>query len=163
MFNLFKKKDGGAKELKAPCSGKVIPITEVKDDVFSSCMLGKGIAVQPADDMTTVVAPVDGEISVTMEGTNHAVGIKVREGFDLLIHIGIDTVSLNGEGFTSSVQMGQKVKAGDKLIVFDKKFVESKNLCPDVILIALDNPELPALDYKTGMDAVGGETVVAAW
>ncbi len=142
-------------------NGEVISVTEVKDDVFSSCMLGKGIAIHPADGV--VVAPVDGEISVTMEGTNHAVGIRIAEGFDLLIHIGLDTVSLNGEGFTSHISMGQKVKAGDKLITFDKALVESKGLCADVILIALDNPALPALDFKTGMTASAGETVVATW
>lgn len=162
MFNIFKKKDI-VKELKAVVNGAVIPITEVKDDVFSSCMLGGGIAIHPADSKSTVVAPVDGEISVVMDGSNHAVGIKIAEGFDILIHIGIDTVSLNGEGFTPFVSMGQKVKAGDKLIEFDKNLVESKGLCADVIVIALDNPELPKLEYQTGMTAVAGETVVATW
>ena len=160
MFGFFKKKSE-PKELKAMVNGEVISVTEVKDDVFSSCMLGKGIAINPTDGV--VVAPVDGEISVTMEGTNHAVGIRIAEGFDLLIHIGLDTVSLNGEGFTSHISMGQKVKAGDKLITFDKALVESKGLCADVILIALDNPALPALDFKTGMTASAGETVVATW
>ena len=160
MFGFFKKKSE-PKELKAMVNGEVISVTEVKDDVFSSCKLGKGIAIHPADGV--VVAPVDGEISVTMEGTNHAVGIRIAEGFDLLIHIGLDTVSLNGEGFTSHISMGQKVKAGDKLITFDKALVESKGLCADVILIALDNPALPALDFKTGMTASAGETVVATW
>ena len=160
MFGFFKKKSE-PKELKAMVNGEVISVTEVKDDVFSSCMLGKGIAIHPTDGV--VVAPVDGEISVTMEGTNHAVGIRIAEGFDLLIHIGLDTVSLNGEGFTSHISMGQKVKAGDKLITFDKALVESKGLCSDVILIALDNPALPALDFKTGMTASAGETVVANW
>lgn len=160
MFGFFKKKSE-PKELKAMVNGEVISVTEVKDDVFSSCMLGKGIAIHPTDGV--VVAPVDGEISVTMEGTNHAVGIRIAEGFDLLIHIGLDTVSLNGEGFTSHISMGQKVKAGDKLITFDKALVESKGLCSDVILIALDNPALPALDFKTGMNASAGETVVATW
>ena len=160
MFGFFKKKSE-PKELKAMVTGEVISVTEVKDDVFSSCMLGKGIAIHPTDGV--VVAPVDGEISVTMEGTNHAVGIRIAEGFDLLIHIGLDTVSLNGEGFTSHISMGQKVKAGDKLITFDKALVESKGLCSDVILIALDNPALPALDFKTGMTASAGETVVATW
>lgn len=160
MFGFFKKKSE-PKELKAMVNGEVISVTEVKDDVFSSCMLGKGIAIHPTDGV--VVAPVDGEISVTMEGTNHAVGIHIAEGFDLLIHIGLDTVSLNGEGFTSHISMGQKVKAGDKLITFDKALVESKGLCADVILIALDNPALPALDFKTGMTASAGETVVATW
>ena len=160
MFGFFKKKSE-PKELKAMVNGEVISVTEVKDDVFSSCMLGKGIAIHPTDGV--VVAPVDGEISVTMEGTNHAVGIRIAEGFDLLIHIGLDPVSLNGEGFTSHISMGQKVKAGDKLITFDKALVESKGLCADVILIALDNPALPALDFKTGMTASAGETVVATW
>lgn len=160
MFGFFKKKNE-PKELKAMVNGEVISVTEVKDDVFSSCMLGKGIAIHPTDGV--VVAPVDGEISVTMEGTNHAVGIRIAEGFDLLIHIGLDTVSLNGEGFTPHISMGQKVKAGDKLITFDKALVESKGLCADVILIALDNPALPALDFKTGMTAAAGETVIATW
>ena len=160
MFGFFKKKSE-PKELKAMVNGEVISVTEVKDDVFSSCMLGKGIAIHPTDGV--VVAPVDGEISVTMEGTNHAVGIRIAEGFDLLIHIGLDTVSLNGEGFASHISRGQKVKAGDKLITFDKALVESKGLCSDVILIALDNPALPALDFKTGMTASAGETVVATW
>lgn len=160
MFSFLKKKDT-ANELKATTNGKVIPITEVNDDVFSSCMLGKGLAIQPTDGV--VIAPADGTISVTMEGTNHAVGINIRDGFDILIHIGIDTVSLNGEGFTAHVKMGDKVKAGDKLVTFDKDLIVSKGLCPDVILIALDNPQLPQLDYKTGMDAVAGETIVATW
>lgn len=161
MFGFLKKKTAAATELKAMVNGEVISVTEVKDDVFSSCMLGKGIAIHPADG--NVVAPIDGEVSVVMEGTNHAVGIKVSEGFDLLIHIGIDTVSLNGEGFTSYIKMGQKVKAGDKLITFDKDLVESKGLCSDVILIALDNPALPALTYNTGITAKAGETAVATW
>lgn len=160
MFSFFKKK-GTVNELKATTNGKVIPITDVKDDVFSSCMLGKGIAIVPADGV--VVAPADGTISVTMEGTNHAVGINLADGFDLLIHIGIDTVSLNGEGFTPHVKMGDTVKAGDKLVTFDKDFVVSKGLCPDVIMIALDNPKLPQIEYQSGIDAAAGETVVATW
>lgn len=160
MFGFLKKKDQ-VRELKAMVSGEVIPVTEVKDDVFSSCMLGNGIAIRPADG--TVVAPCDGEVSVVMEGSNHAVGIKVSEGMDLLIHIGIDTVTLNGEGFAAYVEMGQKVKAGDKLITFDKELVEAKGLCSDVILVALDSPQLPKLEYQTKMTARAGETVVATW
>jgi len=160
MFSFLKKKETAA-ELKAPASGKVIPMTEVGDEVFSSCMLGKGIAVQPKDGK--VVAPVSGTISVTMEGSNHAVGIRVKDDFDLLIHIGIDTVSLNGEGFTSHVKMGDTVTAGTPLITFDKDLIVSKGLCPDVILIVLENPALPAIEYKTGMEATAGETVVATW
>lgn len=160
MFGLFKKKEQ-ARELKAMINGEVIPIAEVEDDVFSSCMLGNGIAVRPSDG--TVVAPCDGEVSVVMEGSNHAVGIKVSEGMDLLIHIGIDTVSLNGEGFAAFVEIGQKVKAGDRLITFDKELVESKGLCSDVILVVLDSPQLPNMEYQANMTAKAGETVVASW
>ena len=160
MFNLFKKKET-ATQLKAPASGKVIPMTEVGDEVFSSCMLGKGIAIQP--DNGIVVSPVSGTVSVTMDDSNHAVGIHISDDFDILIHIGIDTVSLNGEGFTPHVKMGDTVTAGTPLITFDKNLVVAKGLCPDVILIVLENPALPAIEYKSGMQATAGETVVATW
>ena len=145
-------------------SGEVIPVTKVKDDVFSSCMLGNGIAIHPTDKQkVTVVAPADGKITITMEGTNHAVGLRIAEGFDVLIHIGIDTISLNGKGFTSYIKTGQKVKAGEKLIEFDKSLIESRELCSDVILIALDNPELPDVTFESGMQATAGETVIATF
>lgn len=163
MFDFLKRKKQ-PQELKAMVSGEVIPVTKVKDDVFSSCMLGNGIAIHPTDKQkVTVVAPADGKITITMEGTNHAVGLRIAEGFDVLIHIGIDTISLNGKGFTSYIKTGQKVKAGEKLIEFDKSLIESRELCSDVILIALDNPELPDVTFESGMQATVGETVIATF
>ncbi|MCC2165458.1 glucose PTS transporter subunit IIA [Brotaphodocola catenula] len=163
MFDFLKRKKQ-PQELKAMVSGEVIPVTKVKDDVFSSCMLGNGIAIHPTDKQkVTVVAPADGKITITMEGTNHAVGLRIAEGFDVLIHIGIDTISLNGKGFTSYIKTGQKVKAGEKLIEFDKSLIESRELCSDVILIALDNPELPDVTFESGMQATAGETVIATF
>lgn len=163
MFDFLKRKKQ-PQELKAMVSGEVIPVTKVKDDVFSSCMLGNGIAIHPTDKQkVTVVAPADGKITITMEGTNHAVGLRIAEGFDVLIHIGIDTISLNGKGFTSYIKTGQKVKAGEKLIEFDKSLIESHELCSDVILIALDNPELPDVTFESGMQATAGETVIATF
>ena len=96
-----------------------------------------------------------------MEDSKHAVGLKTKYGFDLLIHIGIDTVSLEGQGFESFIKLGQKVKARDKLIQFDKELIESKGLCADVIVIVLDSPDLMPIEYVTGIQAVAGETVVA--
>ena len=161
MFDFLKRKKQ-PQELKAMVSGEVIPVTKVKDDVFSSCMLGNGIAIHPTDKQkVTVVAPADGKITITMEGTNHAVGLRIAEGFDVLIHIGIDTISLNGKGFTSYIKTGQKVKAGEKLIEFDKSLIESRELCSDVILIALDNPELPDVTIDSGMQETAGETVIS--
>lgn len=163
MFDFLKRKKQ-PQELKAMVSGEVIPVTKVKDDVFSSCMLGNGIAIHPTDKQkVTVVAPADGKITITMEGTNHAVGLRIAEGFDVLIHIGIDTISLNGKAFTSYIKTGQKVKAGEKLIEFDKSLIESRELCSDVILIALDNPELPDVTFESGMQATAGETVIATF
>jgi PTS system D-glucosamine-specific IIC component len=147
-------------KLTAPANGWTIPMTEVTDEAFASCMLGDGVAIQPSDGV--VVAPAAGEISVVMEDSNHAIGIKIGEGFQILIHIGIDTVKLNGEGFRCLVKMGDKVKAGQKLIEFDPEFVASKGLCPDVIMIFIVDPALPKLEYLSGMKAVAGKTTIGA-
>lgn len=160
MLGIFKRKEH-VKELRAPIDGQVIPVAEVSDDVFSSRMLGDGIAVHPTS--CTVVSPADGEITVTMDSSNHAVSMKVEDGLDLLIHIGLDTVNLKGEGFTSHISMGQKVKTGDKLITFDKVLLESQGYCTDVIMVVLDNPALPKIEYSTGMTAAAGGTIVATW
>lgn len=167
MFDFLKRKKQ-PRQLTAMISGEVIPVTKVKDDVFSSCMLGNGIAIHPLssggeEEIVTVTAPADGKITITMEGTNHAVGLRIADGFDILIHIGIDTISLNGEGFTSYVKTGQKVTAGEKLLSFSKSVIDSRGLCSDVILIALDNPELPDITFLSGMDASAGETVIATF
>lgn len=147
--------------IMAAASGKVIPMSAVPDDAFSSGVLGNGYAVEPIDGV--VVAPADGEINVFMADTKHAIGIHVAEGFDLLIHIGIDTVSLKGEGFKSYVNIGQKVKAGDRLVEFNKDLVVSKGLCPDVIVIALANPDLPDIEFRTGVNSESGKTTIGTW
>lgn len=142
----------------AAASGEVIPMTLVADDGFASCALGNGVAIKPENGV--VVAPADGEISVVMPGSNHAVGVTLTDGFNVLLHIGVDTVSLNGEGFKAFVTQGQKVKAGDKLIEFDKELVESKGLCQDVIMIFLADEKLPEIEYRSGMKAEAGKTVI---
>ncbi len=155
------EKEAEKGEIKAAASGRVIPMTDVPDEAFSSCALGDGYAVQPVNGLVT--APADGEINVVMTETGHAVGIHVINGLDLLIHVGIDTVSLKGEGFETLVNVGQKVKAGDRLIEFDKDLIVSKGLCPDIIVIALANPDLPDIRFRTGMSAEAGKTVIGTW
>lgn len=159
MFGFLSKKGKKENCLKAAANGTVVPMAEASDETFASCMLGNGVVIHPTDGMTT--APCDGEITVFMEDSKHAVGLKTEYGFDLLIHIGIDTVSLEGQGFESFIKLGQKVKVGDKLIQFDKELIESKGLCADVIVIVLDSPDLMPIEYVTGIQAVAGETVVA--
>lgn len=100
----------------APIKGKVIELSEVNDGVFSAGMLGKGVGIEPAEGKA--VAPVNGTVSVVFD-TKHAIGITSDEGIEVLIHIGLDTVQLNGEPFNVHVKVGDKVKVGDLLAEFD--------------------------------------------
>ncbi|MGV3346438.1 beta-glucoside-specific PTS transporter subunit IIABC [Enterobacteriaceae bacterium LUAb1] len=109
----------------SPLSGEVIPLASVPDKVFSEKIIGDGIAIIPDD--CNVVAPCNATISMIAQ-SKHAIGLTTDEGTELLIHIGIDTVSLNGEGFNVFVDEGQKVKRGDLLIEFDSDFIKSKLL-----------------------------------
>lgn len=116
MFKkLFGKKDNSLK-LVSPIKGETIAIEEVNDPTFASGMLGKGVGIKPAEGK--VVAPTAGEITI-MFPTKHAVSILSEDGAEILIHIGLDTVNLQGQHFTSHVEVGQKVKAGDLLLEFD--------------------------------------------
>ncbi|MGM9903890.1 MAG: beta-glucoside-specific PTS transporter subunit IIABC [Enterococcus sp.] len=102
--------------LKSPLTGKVLPLSEVPDPVFSSGAMGKGIAIDP--DKGELIAPADGEIT-TIFPTGHAVGLTTTEGVEILMHIGMDTVELEGAGFETFVKQGDHVKAGDVLVTFD--------------------------------------------
>ena len=107
----------------SPLKGNVIPLSEVKDEAFSSGILGKGAAIIPKEGV--VYAPADGEISAFFT-TGHAIGIKTTDGLELLIHVGMDTVQLDGKGFTPLVKVGDKVKKGQKLLEFDKELIKSE-------------------------------------
>jgi sugar PTS system EIIA component len=125
LKKLFGKKEETPASINvhSPLSGKMLSLDEVPDPVFSQKMMGDGIAIDPAEGK--VVSPVDGEI-VQVFPTKHAVGIKAKNGAELLIHIGLETVSLNGEGFEAHVSEGKKVKAGDPLVTFDMDLVKEK-------------------------------------
>jgi PTS system beta-glucosides-specific IIC component len=110
-------------ELHAPVAGQVVALADVNDATFSSGALGHGVAIIPTEGK--VVAPLDGEVKVLMP-SKHAVGFVTDSGVELLIHVGIDTVELDGEHFTSHVQVGQKVKKGDTLITFDTEAIKDK-------------------------------------
>ena len=107
-----------------------------------------------------IVAPCDGVISTVMLESKHAVGITAANGMELLIHEGVDTVSMNGEGFELYVNEGDSIKAGDKLIKFNTELIKSKGLAATCILAITNFDEFPNLKLHTGMDAVAGETVI---
>jgi PTS system beta-glucosides-specific IIC component len=109
--------------LQAPLTGKIVPLEDVKDEVFASGSMGQGIAIQPSKG--EVVAPAAGEIILVFP-TGHAVGMRTDDGAEILIHIGMDTVALDGEGFQLHVEKGQHVKAGDLLVSFDMAFIQDK-------------------------------------
>lgn len=111
--------------LVAPVSGKAIPLSEVPDPVFAEKLAGDGMAIIAEGD--TVVAPADGELTLIFK-TKHAFAMTLDNGLELLVHIGLETVSLDGEGFEQLAQQGTKVKAGTPIIKFNRDFIKSKGL-----------------------------------
>ncbi|MCD3216643.1 PTS transporter subunit EIIC [Clostridium botulinum C] len=129
-----------------PIEGEIINITEVPDEVFSGKALGDGFAIKPKEGK--VISPIDGEIAVLFP-TKHAIAIKGDNGLELLVHIGIDTVNLNGEGFTTHISQGDKVKKGDLIITFDKKTIESKakSSVTPIVITNMDIVEKISVNY----------------
>lgn len=138
MFQFFKKKPDLEKtglELTAMTDGRCIPLEEVNDPVFSGKALGDGIAIVPED--CVIAAPCDGTVSMLAE-TLHAFGMTRDDGLELMVHIGIDTVALKGEGFEALVSQGDQVKKGAPLIRFDAAFMEKKGIDMTTMLILLN-------------------------
>ena len=146
-------------KLVAVATGKVLAMTQAKDEAFATCAMGDGVVIEP--EKGVVVAPADGKITALMKPSLHAIGIETKEGLNLLIHIGIDTVKLDGKGFKSFVKSGQEVKAGDKLVEFDIDLIKKEGCSPDVMVVVLEDSNLPKVAYKTGEKTVAGKTVVA--
>lgn len=133
MFGFLKK------ELKliAPIDGNTIALSNVPDPVFSQKMAGDGTAIDSTGDI--VVAPCDGELTLIFK-TNHAFAMSLDNGIELLVHIGIDTVSLNGEGFERLIEPGQTVKAGTPIIKINRQIIKKKNLSL-ITPVLITNPD----------------------
>ena len=112
---------GTVYELTAPLEGKAVALEEVPDPVFASGKLGKGVAIEPTG--TAVVAPADAKVSATLP-SGHAVGLKFENGVEMLVHVGLDTVQLDGKGFEVKVSKGDSVKAGQELLTFDPAVIK---------------------------------------
>ncbi len=150
-----------AEELKAFLSGSAIPLKEVGDGVFSEGVMGGGMAIIPENE--TLYAPADAEVAVLMPESRHACGLKLENGMEVLLHIGIDTVGMDGDGFEYLVQEGQKVRAGTPLIRFDRAKIKAAGH-PDVtVCIVTDEGNAREIQFHTGMCVSAKETVVAEW
>lgn len=166
LFDMFKKKEApaapaapanieaeaGADVLCAPVAGRAFKMCDVPDPVFSGEVLGRGCAVWPEGDV--VYAPVDGTVTVTM---GHAVGIMSTSGVEVLVHVGVDTVNLQGKGFTGYVKQGDKVTAGQPVLKMDRSVISEAGY-KDCVVLAVSN----TADFASVDMAVEPETAVAA-
>ncbi len=150
-------KAAAAAELYSPMKGEVLPVEQSEDPMFASKMLGDGIAVNPADG--TVYAPCDGTLSLLYE-TKHALGITCDNGIDLLIHVGIDTVQMNGEGFETFAAQGDRIRKGQKLLTVDLDLVKGKGYSTQTMMILPQADGITANIIPTAQ--AGPETMVMA-
>ena len=162
MFGFLKKKKNEQSvennfRLVSAVAGKSIPLSEVPDPVFAQKMAGDGIAIDTTGD--TIVAPADGELTLVFN-TKHAFAMTLENGVELLVHIGIETVSLNGEGFEQLAEQGAKVKAGDPIIKIDREFIKSKGLHLTTPVLITNPDILKSISPVENAETVAGETTV---
>ena len=146
-------------ELKAFATGDVIALKEVNDGVFSAGTMGEGFAIIPENE--TIYAPADATVSLLMQESRHACGLKLANGAEILLHIGIDTVAMKGDGFEYLVKEGQKVSAGTPLIKFDKKKISEAGYVDTIICVITEPGNMENIIFVTGIHAIEKETTVA--
>lgn len=148
MLGLFKK----SVEIVAPINGNVIELNQVPDKVFAEKLVGDGAAIDSTGDV--IKAPVDGTLTLIFK-TNHAFAITTKQGIELLIHIGLDTVELNGDGFERIAEEGSTVKAGDPIIKIDRDFITGKgiSLITPVLVTNMDVVDSIKIKKRDGVTA----------
>lgn len=154
MFSKFMKKN--KVQVFSPLNGQVIALEQVPDPVFSQKMMGEGVAIMPTGG--DVVAPIDGTV-VLISKTKHAIGIRTKDDTEVLIHVGLETVTLKGEGFSVFVNEGDVVSIGQKLIAVDWDLIKDK--VPSIITpIVITNSAERSVEYAEATASVAGETLV---
>lgn len=164
MFNLFGKKKGSEPAVKTisvatAVSGKFIALEEVPDPVFSGKMVGEGFAVEPENGI--IAAPVSGELT-SLFPTKHAFGIKTSEGLEVLVHVGIDTVQLKGEGFTAFAQIGEVVQVGQKILEVDLAVLKEAGKSTITPVIVTNMTEVKQMEVVKNLSNLEADTVVLA-
>jgi glucose-specific phosphotransferase system IIA component len=143
--------------VRSPLKGRVVPLSDVPDATFSEKVLGEGFAIDPSDGV--VYSPVDGRVAQLFR-THHAVGIVTSGGLELLIHVGIDTVKMNGRGFKALVNKGDQVKAGDKLLEFDVDLVKQEAKSAVTPVVVTNMSEIKSLDFIESQEAKPGDEML---
>ena len=145
-------------DFKAFLSGKTVDITEVPDETFAGKILGDGIAIEPTDNV--LVSPVDSVVSNVIDKSNHALGLTMDNGIEILLHIGLDTVEMKGDGFTIHVAEGDRVKAGQKLISFDPEKIRSAGHPLISMMVITDDAGFSKFTFDAGKDVGSGEDTI---
>lgn len=143
--------------IQTPIIGDVVALSNVNDPVFSSGAMGQGIAVKPSQDV--VYAPADAEVAIVFP-TGHAYGLRTANGAEILIHVGIDTVSMNGEGFNQRVNQGDKVKAGDVLGTFDSAKIAAVGLDNTTMVIVTNTADFASVDPVASGSVAKGDAII---
>lgn len=156
MFGIFKKQF----ELIAPVSGKVLDLSQAPDPVFAQKLAGDGVVIEPAGDV--VVAPADGMLTLIFR-TNHAFGMTLENGIELLVHIGIDTVELDGEGFERIAEEGQVVKAGDPIIKINRSLIAEKGYSLITPVLITNPGEVNSIQCNIDSIVEAGKNVVISY
>lgn len=154
MFGFFQKKQSS---LVAVCDGVASELQTIPDEAFSSGMLGIGYAIEPANGL--FYSPVNGRIE-SIAPAKHAYSIQSEDGLDILVHIGVDTVTLNGEGFESLVQEGYAVSAGTPIARADLDLLRQKNLPTVTAVLVAESERLANMEYRYGSVAGAKDTVM---
>lgn len=147
--------------LKSPLDGHIIPIEEIPDEVFSQKIMGDGVGIEPTGN--TVYAPADATVGVVMADSRHACGLVMDNGMEILIHVGIDTVDMNGDGFELFVKEGDQVKTGDPLISFTPEKIRAAGHPMTTAFLITDNGSAADVRFMPNQDAKAGQTVIAEY
>lgn len=153
MFDLFKK---NSFSISAVCDGNLMPITDVKDEVFSKKMLGDGYAIKPRDGK--IYSPVAGVVT-TVFPTKHAIGITTKNNLEILIHLGLDTVNLKGKPFEVAVKQGDAVKQNEYLASMNLKMITAANYDDTVIVVYTNMALIKSASAPSPKDVIHGKTI----
>ncbi|PWU66598.1 PTS sugar transporter subunit IIA [Gracilibacillus dipsosauri] len=160
MFNKLFGKKKITEEWVTPLSGKLIAIEEVPDPTFSKKLMGDGVAIVPSEGK--VVSPVDGEI-IQLFPTKHAIGIKSENGIEILIHIGLETVSLNGEPFETYIKTNDKVKAGQLLVSFNLEQINVEAASIITPIVITNEDKIDNLSKQDSREVSAGKTAIVSY